>query len=94
MLLKFASFLIDTTRMKGNSNTMLSIFSWSQFVIKCCLYLKGLSTVVRNKEHRVEALSLLLTKMMVFSMNIAVSRRSIYSYAKIEKNIGQAYLAI
>jgi len=56
--------------------------------------LKGLSTVVRNKEHRVEALSLLLTKMMVFSMNIAVSRRSIYSYAKIEKNIGQAYLAI
>ena len=73
---------------------MLSIFYWSQFIIRCWLYLNGAKIVVKNNEHRVEALSLLLTKIIVFSMNIAVNNSSISSYAKLEKNIGQAYFAM
>jgi hypothetical protein len=49
---------------------------------------------VRNKQQSVAALSLLLTIIIDFYRNIAVINKSIYSYAKIEKNIGHVNRAM
>ena len=50
--------------------------------------------VAKKRAHRDEALSLLLTKIIVFYMNMAVMSRSIYSYAKMEKKMGHVNDAI
>jgi hypothetical protein len=53
---KLFVFLMEATRMKGNSKTIFYIFYLSQFRIRCWLYLKGEMTVVRKRAHRVAAL--------------------------------------